>query len=41
MKYDPLIKTLKEYKDRDLIIEWESGLKIIGEPDTLLKQTMG
>ncbi|MRX72859.1 hypothetical protein GJU40_11960 [Bacillus lacus] len=41
MEYNALIKTLYEYGGSELIIDWESGLKIIGKPDTLFETDNG
>lgn len=41
MEYNSLIKTLDEYGGRELRLEWENGLKIIGNPDTLYETDNG
>lgn len=41
MEYDSLIKVLKKNKDSELIIQWDNGLKVIGEADTLFETDNG
>ena len=33
MEADPLFKTLTEYEGVGIILEWNSGLRIVGETD--------
>ncbi|KML11805.1 hypothetical protein VL07_08785 [Bacillus safensis] len=41
MEYNSLIKTLDEHGGEELKLEWESGLKIIGKPETLYETDNG